>query len=218
MLDSRENTLHLTQLSMAAIEQLSPSFEGLPRTEHADGQYRLRRYSVVGFENGQVVDLNKNSFVQSSDINRFQGDVVRQFEPIEKGILSSEGLREMCELFVNANHLPNGQEIEIHQMRITAIYDETQVAPEGVHQDGFDHIALVGVGRHNIMGGDIMLYSSHNQAPFFRKVLENGEVAMLADSKLWHNAVPIRSVINDQEGHMDVFVLTATDKRNELQS
>jgi hypothetical protein len=173
---------------------------------------------VVGFENGQVVDLNKNSFVQSSDINRFQGDVIRQFEPIEKGILSSEGFREMCELFVNANHLPNGQEIEIHQIRITAIYDETQVAPEGVHQDGFDHIALVGVGRHNIMGGDIMLYSSHNQAPFFRKVLENGEVAMLADSKLWHNAVPIRSVINDQEGHMDVFVLTATDKRNELQS
>jgi hypothetical protein len=218
MLHSRENTLHLTQLSMAAIEQLSPSVEGLPRTEHADGQYRLRRYSVVGFENGQVIDLNKNSFVQSSDINRFQGDVVRQFEPIEKGILSSDGFREMCALFVNANHLPEGQEIETHQIRITAIYDETQVAPEGVHQDGFDHIALVGVGRHNIMGGDIMLYSSHNQAPFFRKVLEKGEVAMLADSKLWHNAVPIRSVINDQEGHMDVFVLTATDKRNELQS
>jgi hypothetical protein len=203
---------------MAAIEQLSASFEGLPRTEHADGQYRLRRYSVVGFEDGQVIDLNKNSFVQSSDINRFQGDVVRQFEPIEKDILLSEGFREMCELFVNANHLVDGQEIEIHQIRITAIYDETQVAPEGVHQDGFDHIALVGVSRHNIMGGDIMLYSSHNQAPFFRKVLENGEVAMLADSKLWHNAVPIRSVINDQEGHMDVFVLTAMDKRNELQS
>ncbi|MGR5236941.1 2OG-Fe dioxygenase family protein [Vibrio alfacsensis] len=218
MLHSRENTLHLTQLSVAAIEQLSPSFEGLPRTEHADGQYRLRRYSVVGFEEGQVIDLNKNSFVQSSDINRFQGDVVRQFEPIEKEILLSEGFREMCELFINTNHLPSGQEIEIHQIRITAIYNETQVAPEGVHQDGFDHIALVGVGRHNIMGGDIMLYSSHNQAPFFRKVLENGEVAMLADSKLWHNAVPIRSVINDQEGHMDVFVLTATDKRNELQS
>ncbi|BBM64506.1 hypothetical protein VA249_11520 [Vibrio alfacsensis] len=153
MLHSRENTLHLTQLSMAAIEQLSPSFNGLPRTEHADGQYRLRRYSVVGFENGQVVDLNKNSFVQSSDINRFQGDVVRQFEPIEKEIISSEGFREMCALFMNANHLADGQEIEIHQIRITAIYDETQVAPEGVHQDGFDHIALVGVGRHNIMGG-----------------------------------------------------------------
>ncbi|GAJ72276.1 hypothetical protein JCM18904_3085 [Vibrio sp. JCM 18904] len=220
MLHSRENTLHLTQLSMAAIEQLSPpSFEELPRTEHADGQYRLRRYSVVGFDNGKVIDLNKNSFVQSSDINRFQGDVVRQFEPIEKDILTSDGFREMCELFVNANHLPNGQEIEIHQIRIRALEEETQVAPEGVHQDGFDHIAMVGVGRHNIIGGDIMLYSSHNQAPpFFRKVLETGEVAILADSKLWHNACPIRSVIDDEAGHMDVFVLTATDKRNELQS
>ncbi|ENI4401255.1 agglutination protein, partial [Vibrio parahaemolyticus] len=37
MLHSRENTLHLTQLSMAAVEQLSPSFEALPHTEHADG-------------------------------------------------------------------------------------------------------------------------------------------------------------------------------------
>ncbi|MDG2881894.1 2OG-Fe dioxygenase family protein, partial [Vibrio parahaemolyticus] len=124
MLHSRENTLHLTQLSMAAIEQLSPSFEELPRTEHADGQYRLRRYSVVGFDNGKVIDLNKNSFVQSSDINRFQGDVVRQFEPIEKDILTSDGFREMCELFVNANHLPNGQEIEIHQIRIRALEEE----------------------------------------------------------------------------------------------
>lgn len=109
MLHSRENTLHLTQLSMAAIEQLSPSFEALPHTEHADGQYRLRRYSVVSFEDGQVIDLNKNSFVQSSDINRFQGDVIRQFEPIEKDILASDGFREMCALFVSANHLPNGQ-------------------------------------------------------------------------------------------------------------
>ncbi|MCV5335202.1 2OG-Fe dioxygenase family protein, partial [Escherichia coli] len=78
------------------------------------------------------------------------------FEPIEKDILASEGFREMCALFVSANHLPNGQEIEIHQIRITALDSETQVAPEGVHQDGFDHIAMVGVGRHNIIGGDIM--------------------------------------------------------------
>ncbi|MDF2152374.1 2OG-Fe dioxygenase family protein [Vibrio sp. CAU 1672] len=218
MLHSRENTLHLTQLSMAAIEQLSPSFSYLPNTGHADGQYRLRRYSVVQFKDGQIVDLKRNQFVQSSDINRFQGDVVREFAPIEPAIMASEGFGEMCDLFVSVNHLPDGQEIEVHQIRIAAIEDETQVAPEGVHQDGFDHIALVGVGRHNIIGGDIMLYSSSNQAPFFRKVLENGEVAILADGKLWHNACPIRSVNNDQEGYMDVFVLTATDKRNEFHS
>lgn len=218
MLHNHETTLQLTQLSEEAIQQLAPSFSHLPHTEHADGQYRLRRYSVVAFRDGQVVDLDKHEFMQTNDFNRFQGDVVRQFEPIEASTLQSDGMREICEVFVESNGLANGQEIEIHQIRISAVYDETQVAPEGVHQDGFDHIAMVGMGRHNIEGGDIMLYNSFNEAPFFRKTLQSGEVAMLADNKLWHNATPIRTVIEGEEGHMDVFVLTAKDAVNELHS
>ncbi|NOH23922.1 agglutination protein [Vibrio europaeus] len=218
MLHQRETTLQLTKLSDAAILQLAPSFTQLPHTEHADGQYRLRRYSVVTLQGGKVVDLNKSEFVQSDDINHFQGNVVRQFEPIEKPIMNSDGMREMCQLFAHSNQLTDGHEIEIHQIRISAVYDETQVAPEGVHQDGFEHLAVVGMGRHNIEGGDIMVYSSFNEAPFFRKALHSGEVAMLADDKLWHNATPIRSVIEGEVGHMDVFVLTAKDSVNELHS
>lgn len=218
MLHNHETTLQLTQLSEEAIQQLAPSFSHLPHTEHADGQYRLRRYSVVAFRDGQVIDLDKHEFMQTNDFNRFQGDVVRQFEPIEASTLQSDGMKEICEVFVESNGLTNGQEIEIHQIRISAVYDETQVAPEGVHQDGFDHIAMVGMGRHNIEGGDIMLYNSFNEAPFFRKTLQSGEVAMLADNKLWHNATPIRTVIEGEEGHMDVFVLTAKDAVNELHS
>ncbi|NOH80546.1 agglutination protein [Vibrio sp. RE86] len=218
MLHQRETTLQLTKLSDSAIAQLAPSFMHLPSTEHADGQYRLRRYSVVKLLDGKVIDLKQNEFMQTDDINRFQGNVVRQFEGIETPILKSEGMREMCTMFAASNQLENGQEIEIHQIRISAIFDETQVAPEGVHQDGFEHIALVGMGRHNIEGGDIMLYNSFNEAPFFRKVLASGEVAMLADNKLWHNAQPIRSVIDGQEGHMDVFVLTAKGSKHELHS
>jgi len=218
MLHNRETTLQLTKLSENAIAQLAPSFGHLPNTEHADGQYRLRRYSVVQFKDGKVIDLNKNEFMQTDDINRFQGNVVRQFEPVEKSTLESEGMRELCEVFAQSNNLQNGQEIEIHQIRISAIYNETQVAPEGVHQDGFEHIALIGMGRHNVEGGDIMLYNSFNEAPFFRKALQSGEVAMLADNKLWHNATPIKSVIEGQEGYMDVFVLTAKEAVNELHS
>lgn len=218
MLHQRETTLQLTKLSDTAIAQLAPTFTQLPKTSHADGKFRLRRYSVVAFKNGEVLDLNKNEFMQTDDINRFQGNVVRQFEPVEETTLKSDGMREMCQLFATSNNLINGQEIEIHQIRIAAVYDETQVAPEGVHQDGFEHIALIGMGRHNIEGGDIMLYNSFNEAPFFRKVLQSGEVAMLADNKLWHNAQPIRSVNQGQEGYMDVFVLTAKDAVNELHS
>jgi hypothetical protein len=216
MLHKHESVLHLTCLSQVSVAQLAPTFATLPATAHADGQYRLRRYSVVRFRHGEVEVVDKHDFVQSSDINRFQGNVVRRFEPLESTTLKSDGLREVCRLFVESNGLPDGQEIEIHQMRVTAIYDETQVAPEGIHQDGFDHIALVAIDRENIVGGDVMLYSNNHEAPFFRKVLENGEVAMLADHTLWHNASPIRAVRQGEEGHMDVFVLTAREQPNEL--
>jgi len=170
------------------------------------------------FSGGNVKEINKHDFMQTGEINHFQGNIVRHFEPILSSTLNSEGMREMCELFVETNELPDGQEIEIHQMRIAAIYDETQVAPEGVHQDGFDHIAIIGIDRHNIVGGEIMLYQDSHDAPFFRKVLDNGEVAMLADRKLWHNACPIRSIEHGEEGHMDVFVLTAKGTKHALQS
>ncbi|KFA95475.1 MULTISPECIES: 2OG-Fe dioxygenase family protein [Vibrio] len=218
MLHSVESTLHLTSLSGRSTEQLAPSFATLPNTEHADGKYRLRRYSVVRFEKGQIVDKGDNCFVQSEHFNHFQGDVIRQFEPVLESTLQSSAMLELVTLFVNTNALPDGQEIEIHQMRIAAVYDETEVAPEGVHQDGFDHIALVGIGRENIVGGEIMLYNDNGEAPFFRKVLENGEVAILDDSKLWHNAQPIRCIDNQNAGYMDVFVLTAKDMRNALHS
>ncbi|MGL6258759.1 2OG-Fe dioxygenase family protein [Vibrio sp. WXL210] len=213
MFTTHENTLHLTSLSQTAVKQLSPSFAALPHTDHADGQYRLRRYSVVRFTQGKVIETNQHDFMQTEEFNHFQGDVVRHFEPLLPQTLASEGLRELCELFVETNLLPDGQKIEIHQMRIAAIYDETQVAPEGVHQDGFDYIALIGIDRHNIVGGEVLLYSDNHTAPFYRKVLENGEVAMLDDHRLWHNAMPIRSIDHSQEGHMDVFVLTASKEQ-----
>lgn len=218
MLQTRENTLQITSISQAAIQQLSPSFSKLPNTEHADGQYRLRRYSVVKYQDGKVDDVNRQHFIQSDKINSFQGNVVREFDALLPSTIASQGMRELCQLFVDSNQLPDGQEIEIHQIRVSAVYDETQVAPEGVHQDGFDHIAIIGIDRHNIVGGEIMLYQDSDAAPFFRKVLENGEVTLLADSKLWHNASPIRSVDSKKNGYMDLFVLTAKENSNDLHS
>ncbi len=211
-----ESTLQLTQLSHEVITQLSPSFDSLPHTKHADGQYRLRRYSVIEYHPEGLKIKGQQRFVQTEKINHFQGNVVRQFEGIEPKILNGLAMREICQLFVDSNELPNGQKIEIHQIRIATVFDETPVAPEGIHQDGFDHIAIVGIDRYNIVGGEIMLYLDNHEAPFFRKILENGEIAILDDHKLWHNAQPIRSVSRSHEGHMDVFVLTAMDSRHAI--
>lgn len=95
--------------------------------------------------------------------------MVRRFEPIDSAVLQSAGMAEMCNLFAENNELPEGAEIEIHQMRVVAIQKDTLVAPEGIHQDGFDHIAMIAIHRHNIVGGEIMLYDDSHHDPFFKK-------------------------------------------------
>ena len=209
---SLERTLQLTQLSGQAVSDLSPSFNFLPTTDHADGQYRLRRYSVVKLKQGRVEHLAARQFVQADDINTFQGNVSRSFETLEESILCSDGLREMCEVFKQANALSDEQELEIHQIRIAAFEEETLVAPEGVHQDGFDHLAVIGIGRHNIEGGEFLVYREQKDLPFLSMALQQGEVAILADSQLWHNARPIKAVKKDEQGYLDLFVLTAKEQ------
>ncbi|MDO6544044.1 2OG-Fe dioxygenase family protein [Photobacterium sanguinicancri] len=204
-----ERTLQLTQLSGKAVNDLSSSFHDLPKTKHADGQYRLRRYSIVKVRDTGIVHLAAREFVQSDDINTFQGNVSRSFEVIEDAVINSQGMFEMCRVFRDANHLSAEHEIEIHQMRIATSEDETQVAPEGVHQDGFQHIAVIGIDRHNIEGGDFLVYREKNAQPFLSMALQQGEVAILADNQLWHNARPIKAVKKDHQAYMDVFVLTA---------
>jgi len=208
---SLDRTFQLTQLSGQAINELSPSFNHLPKTGHADGEYRLRRYSIVKATADGVQHMPVRAFVQSDDINHFQGNVSRTFEPLEDKILFSAGMREMCEVFKRANALSDDQEIEIHQIRIATLEGETQVAPEGVHQDGFNHIAVIGIGRENIEGGEFLVYKNKNELPFLSMALEQGEVAILADDQLWHNARPIKAVKKDKKGYMDLFVLTARE-------
>ena len=48
--------------------------------------------------------------------------------------------------------------IEIHQFRMLAIDSDTPAAPEGVHQDGFDHVCVCGVSHENLEGGELLVY------------------------------------------------------------
>lgn len=211
-----DRTLQLTQLSGQAVKELSPSFDQLPKTDHADGEYRLRRYSIVRVSNGKVQIMPERRFMQSDEVNTFQGNVCRSFEPLDESMLSSAGMFEMCEVFKNANLLSDEQEIEIHQIRIATIHGETQVAPEGVHQDGFNHIAVIGIDRHNIEGGEFMVYRDKTDIPFLSMALQQGEVAILADNQLWHNARPIKAVKQNEQGYLDLFVLTAKEAAHAL--
>lgn len=74
MLQKHENVISMTVLSPQATQQLMPSFSSLPHTQHADGKYRLRRYSVVKYLNPNVAEVGPRTFMQSDQINHFRGN------------------------------------------------------------------------------------------------------------------------------------------------
>ena len=198
-----DKLLQLNLISDTGIKSVTPSFENLPHTDHRDGKYRLRRFACVELqttfwnckEEIEVNSLNQTEFTQSSEFNNHQGGMLRKFEEITRDTLQCDGLKEMLLTFKKANNLPDGQHVDIHQMRVIPCEEEfggaTPLSPEGVHQDGFSHIAMIGISRHNIKGGELLAHTSQTSEPFLKHKLGSGEMLMLDDSKLWHNATPI---------------------------
>lgn len=203
--------LHMDKLTPEALSSLKPSFENVPETDHKDGKYRLRRYSKVQLlmEPNKFKTMEATEFNQSSDYNNFQGDVPRTFENIEENTLGSKGMEEMMCLFRTLNQLPHETEVDIHQMRVITLHDETPVSPEGAHQDGYECIAMFGIARENIEGGELLVTDSQDGSPFIQLPLNEGTGVFLNDRALWHNATKLNAVEKDRTGYTDVFILTA---------
>ena len=203
--------IKLEQISQWGISTLKDSFNKLPTTDHRD-KYRLRRYSRIKLcdtDHFKYMKLESEPFNQSGKYNKFQGNVSREFEDIEDEVIESGGMLEMCDTFLESSGFSDDHEIEIHQMRIITRDELTPVSPEGVHQDGYRFIAMVGINRHNITGGNLLVCKTYDGKPILDFPLESGEMVMLDDKAMWHNATQIKPINPDIQGYMDAFILTA---------
>ena len=131
--------LQITKVEPEILGEIKDSFSDLPETDHADGKYRLRKYSRVlaVASTGAVVDLGDNTFTQSEDYNKHQGGMARKFDSVDEKVLESRALSELTKGFFEGCKIYNGQyEFDIHQMRVICRGGATQLSPEGWHQDG----------------------------------------------------------------------------------
>ena len=200
--------LILDRLDEELLKEVRPSFNNLPHTGHADSEFRLRRYSVIDFCG---VPVGESTFVQSSDYNKYQGDVLREFEPIEDSVVNSKCFRKMLGLFRYAGEI-SIENVEAHQMRVTVPKNMSaaELSPEGPHQDGFDCIGIFSISRQNICGGELLVLNDKDSHPFWSFVIKPGQVVVIDDRELWHDGNRIeRDVEGIEENYMDVFVLTA---------
>tara|TARA_R110002020_G_scaffold249581_1_gene463516 strand:+ start:863 stop:1489 length:627 start_codon:yes stop_codon:yes gene_type:complete len=204
--------IKLEQISPWGVNTVKDSFNKLPKTNHRDGEYRLRRYSKIKLsdtDDFKYMKMESEAFNQSAHYNQFQGGVDRKFEDIEDEVVHSGGMMEMCDTFLQSSGFSDDHEIEIHQMRIVTKNELTPVSPEGVHQDGYRFIAMVGINRYNITGGNLLVCKTYEGKPIVDFPLEDGEMIMLDDKAMWHNATQIKPISDAVQGWMDAFILTA---------
>jgi hypothetical protein len=207
--------LEVIKVDSELMDQIKPSFGQLPETKHADGKYRLRKYSKVRAEKPRnrgfwsIEQLDVNTFTQSEEYNKHQGGMARKFDPIDEDVIQSDAMREMVTAFYDACSLPDRHVFDIHQMRVLCQGGATQLSPEGWHQDGYDCIAMIGIARCNIIGGEVLLSTSKTEKPFLTAVMDTGTMIIVDDSHLWHNGRSIQPINDDEAAYMDAMVFTA---------
>jgi len=200
--------LILDRLPDELIKEVQPSFNDLPHTGHKDSEFRLRRYSVIDLL-GTPVD--GSTFTQSSDYNKYQGDIAREFETIQESVVNSKCFRKMLGLFRRAGEF-DMENIEAHQMRVTVPHGSmvAELSPEGPHQDGYDAVGIFSVNTYNVRGGELLVFDDKDAHPFWTMLLKPGEVVIFNDRDIWHDGNCIeRDVEGIDENYMDVFVFTA---------
>ena len=92
-------------------------------------------------------------------------------------------------------------------MRVYASDNYVNLVPEGIHQDGFNVIAIICIHRENIIGGVSNIYNNSKNI-IYSKQMEEGEMIILNDRKMYHDVSNILLDDKYKEGYRDVFVFT----------
>ena len=92
-------------------------------------------------------------------------------------------------------------------MRVKANINLTNLIPEGIHQDGYNLVAIVCISRENIEGGENKLYD-HNNNLIDKRYLDEGDMIIINDNKFFHEITDIKIKDIKYEGYRDVFVFT----------
>lgn len=197
--------------------KLKESFNNLTIDKHYENK-RMRAYSLLDVQDINKIKIVGNiDFYQSDTYNSFNGNNIRSYPNIDPTILNNDCFKYYVKTFLkNINTELLGTKynniikfIQIHQIRVYAENKtkNTNLVPEGIHRDGYNFIAMICITRKNIVGAINKIYS--NDKNIVHSVqLQEGEMFILNDNKMFHDVTPINLYKENEEGYRDIFVLT----------
>ena len=201
------------QLDLAGLEALRDSWDRLPRDAYLrdGGNYRARRHScwVQTPATGLLEAVPHRPHWQPTSYNALHGGLTRWFEPVEPAVMGAPAwrqlLRSVGELFAEVHAAPRWF-IEAHQFRIDTASGIGRPTPEGAHRDGVDFVAVILVGRRNVVGGETRVFDARGACGVRFTMQEPWSMLLMDDARVIHETTPIQS--QGKDGVRDTLVLT----------
>lgn len=199
----------IENISSIDVDKLKPFFINLPADPYLAGNYRFRRLSHFEIYEKNIIKLPHRPLYQPKQYNPLLGDVVREYAELDDELIKLADFQRMIlEFFEFCELCSTFKEVAVHQIRTTASPEQIgKPAPEGIHRDGVEMIAIFSVNRERIAGGETHLYKSKKDSPVLNKILNPGEMLVFGDGEFFHFTSVIHA-ISKIGGVRDVFVLT----------
>ena len=197
----RARDLRISDELLQAWHSLTIDFADLPADEFLPGgaRYRYRRYGRFRLSppTGELARLPHQDYLQSADINRVTGGIIRKFAPLLDTSFDNLLLQELIRFDFAQFPLEGAQthhdwEVQAHLIRVTAdLSEQGHPTPEGIHRDGAAFLSVHLAELVNARGGDVSIYDEdrrHLRTFRLEQVLDS---YFLNDAILWHAAAPI---------------------------
>jgi hypothetical protein len=196
------------------IDEWKIFFNNCPKDEYVPEGFRYKRLSWYRISPTGFLELLPHApLIQSKSYNPVHGDILRDYQPLEKELTIKKDFLFFVKNFSEYCNLKPEDVILVQLQRITCNKDQVgHPAVEGFHRDGVDWLGLMVVSRHNILGAETYLKDESDQI-IFESTLQEGELLIIDDRKMLHYTTPIKS--NDEalnHGYRDVIIITACSK------
>jgi hypothetical protein len=199
-------------------QELAASWDRLQIDEYMKDveRYRLRRYGRFFFvpATSELVRLPHALVFQSRYVNNFVGGIHRNFAPLEESTFTNPYLLALirfdfsCFEVDDPAALSQPWEVWIHQIRIRAFGGKSVApAPEGVHHDGHDFIAMHLVARCNVTGGTSVLYDNAAVALHSCLLEQPLDTIYANDHRVMHGVGAVGRGAANGPSHRDMLII-----------
>lgn len=180
------------------------------------GTYRLRRYGQFETDSdGTLRQLPHGPYEQPSYINRLNGGIAREFDPLEEGFARHTVLHGILNALLKIVNSVESSDtpwnVRLHPYRIVAKPGVAgQPTPEGLHRDGVHYIVSMMVKRTNVVGGESSFTDQQGTPLASLTLMSPMDLALSNDERTMHAVTPVTPLDPAVEAYRDVLVIAFT--------